>query len=32
VSVPERKLVRIIEPAKGNEKSDFHGIGMRQLR
>src|SRR4029453_7151149 len=32
VSIPDRKLVRIVEPAKGNEKSDFHGIGVRVIR
>jgi DNA-binding beta-propeller fold protein YncE len=32
VSISQRKLVRIVEPAKGNEKSDFHGIGVRQLK
>lgn len=32
VSIPERKLIKLIEPAKGNEKSDFHGIGVRQIR
>jgi hypothetical protein len=32
VSIPERKLLRVIEPAKGNDKSDFHGIGVRRIR
>ena len=32
VSIPDRKLVRHIEPAPGNEKSDFHGIGVRTVR
>jgi DNA-binding beta-propeller fold protein YncE len=32
VSVADRKLVRHIEPAKGNDKSDFHGIGVRVVR
>jgi DNA-binding beta-propeller fold protein YncE len=32
VNIAERKLVRMIEPAKGNEKSDFHGIGVRLVR
>jgi hypothetical protein len=29
VDVRERRLLRIVEPARGNEKSDFHGIGVR---
>lgn len=29
--VPTRKLVRLLEPAKGNELSDFHGIAVRRL-
>ena len=32
VSIPERKLVRVVQPASGNEKSDFHGIGVRLIR
>jgi DNA-binding beta-propeller fold protein YncE len=32
VSIPDRKLVRLVEPAKGNDKSDFHGIGVRVIR
>jgi DNA-binding beta-propeller fold protein YncE len=32
VSIPDRKLVRHIQPAAGNDKSDFHGIGVRVLR
>ena len=32
VSVPERKVLRHIQPASGNEKSDFHGIGVRIVR
>lgn len=32
VSVPDRKLVRHIQPAPGNDKSDFHGIGVRIVR
>jgi DNA-binding beta-propeller fold protein YncE len=32
VSIPERKLVQIVQPAEGNEASDFHGIGVRVLR
>ena len=32
VSIPDRKLVRHIQPASGNEKSDFHGIGVRIVR
>jgi DNA-binding beta-propeller fold protein YncE len=32
VSIPERKLLRIVQPAAGNDKSDFHGIGVRVIR
>lgn len=32
VSIPDRKLVRVVQPASGNEKSDFHGIGVRLIR
>jgi hypothetical protein len=32
VSIPERKLVKLVEPAPGNDKSDFHGIGVRVMR
>ena len=32
VNIAQRKLVKRIEPAKGNEKSDFHGIGVRQIK
>jgi DNA-binding beta-propeller fold protein YncE len=32
VSVPERKLLKVVQPAEGDEKSDFHGIGVRVLR
>src|SRR5688572_6150814 len=28
VSIPDRKVVRHIQPAQGNDKSDFHGIGV----
>jgi DNA-binding beta-propeller fold protein YncE len=31
VNIPERRLVRVMEPAKGNPDSDFHGIGVRVL-
>lgn len=31
VDIAERRLVRVIEPAKGNADSDFHGIGVRVL-
>ncbi len=31
VDIRERRLVRLIEPAKGNPESDFHGIGVRVL-
>lgn len=29
IDLKGRKLVRVVEPAKGEEKSDFHGIGVR---
>jgi DNA-binding beta-propeller fold protein YncE len=32
IDLRTRKLVRTIEPAKGESKSDFHGIGVRILR
>ncbi len=32
VNIRDRKLIRIVEPAKGNEKSDFHGIGVRVIK
>jgi hypothetical protein len=32
VNIPQRKLITIVEPAKGNDKSDFHGIGVRELK
>jgi hypothetical protein len=32
VSIPERRLVRIVQPAQGNDRSDFHGIGVRVIR
>jgi DNA-binding beta-propeller fold protein YncE len=32
VNIPERKLVKIVQPAPGNEKSDFHGIGVRVVK
>jgi hypothetical protein len=31
VDIMGRKLVRVIQPAAGNDKSDFHGIGVRRL-
>jgi DNA-binding beta-propeller fold protein YncE len=31
VDIAERRLVRLVEPAKGNPDSDFHGIGVRVL-
>ncbi len=27
-----RELIRMVEPARGNESSDFHGIAVRELR
>jgi DNA-binding beta-propeller fold protein YncE len=32
VDVPARRLVRIVEPASGNERSDPHAIAVRHLR
>jgi DNA-binding beta-propeller fold protein YncE len=32
LNIPERKLIRVIQPAQGNDKSDFHGIGVRLIR
>jgi hypothetical protein len=29
VSIPERKVIKLMQPAQGNDKSDFHGIGVR---
>ena len=31
VDIKQRKLTRLIQPAEGNDKSDFHGIGVRRL-
>lgn len=31
VSIPERKLIRLVQPAAGNPDSDFHGIGVRLI-
>lgn len=31
IDLRTRKLVRTIEPAQGEPKSDFHGIGVRIL-
>lgn len=31
IDVAERKLVRVVQPARGEENSDFHGIGVRVL-
>ena len=30
--VKQRTLVRLVEPAKGNSRSDFHGVAVRLLR
>jgi DNA-binding beta-propeller fold protein YncE len=30
--VKERKLLRLVEPAKGNTRSDFHGVAVRLLQ
>jgi hypothetical protein len=32
VSIPQRKLLKVVRPAEGNDKSDFHGIGVRVVR
>ena len=32
VSIPERKMIKLVQPAEGNEKSDFHGIGVRMIK
>lgn len=29
VSIPERRLTKVVRPAEGNDNSDFHGIGVR---
>jgi hypothetical protein len=29
IDIRERRLLHVLEPARGNEKSDFHGIGVR---
>ncbi|HVT43654.1 MAG TPA: hypothetical protein VMT00_04620, partial [Thermoanaerobaculia bacterium] len=29
--IASRKQIRLLEPAKGNEKSDFHGVAVRRL-
>ncbi|HEX2258058.1 MAG TPA: hypothetical protein VHG92_15415 [Afifellaceae bacterium] len=31
VNIADRSLVRVVQPAEGNEQSDFHGIGVRFL-
>jgi hypothetical protein len=32
VDIAQRKLIKVVQPAPGNEKSDFHGIGVRVIR
>lgn len=32
MDIASRRVVRVIEPAKGDENSDFHGIGVRVIR
>ena len=32
VSIKDRKLVQHLEPGKGNDRSDFHGIAVRVIR
>ena len=32
VSIPDRKLIQVVQPAEGNEQSDFHGIGVRVMQ
>lgn len=31
VDIAQRKLVQVVQPAAGNEASDFHGIGVRVI-
>jgi len=31
IDVAGRKLIKVVQPAQGNDKSDFHGIGVRVL-
>ena len=31
IDVAGRKLINVVQPAEGNDKSDFHGIGVRVL-
>ncbi|MSU90373.1 hypothetical protein GE300_12215 [Rhodobacteraceae bacterium 2CG4] len=31
VSIPDRTLIEVVQPAEGNDQSDFHGIGIRVL-
>ena len=32
VSVKDRKLIRVVQPGLGNDRSDFHGIGVRVMK
>jgi DNA-binding beta-propeller fold protein YncE len=32
LSIPERRVLRHVQPAPGNDRSDFHGIGVRVVR
>ena len=32
IDVASRKRVRLIEPAQGNPRSDFHGIAVRTFK
>jgi hypothetical protein len=32
VSIPERKMLKLVQPAQGNDKSDFHGIAVRVIK
>lgn len=32
VSIKDRKLIRIVQPAQGNDRSDFHGIAVRIIK
>jgi len=32
VSIPERKVIKLVQPAQGNDKSDFHGIAVRAIK
>jgi hypothetical protein len=31
IDIAERTLLQVVQPAEGNENSDFHGIGVRVI-